>query len=141
MYQIHNCCQISPFIFIINILLGFYCNYILYSLLFVCLLLTSLWYHTYNTDFTYITDKVSILYIVLYGIMLFNQKIKIIKYNFISIIMAILIIVTFLSVFYLYYYGYIVKHYCFHTDINIAYKYQSWIHYISSFSHFLIMLL
>jgi hypothetical protein len=141
MYKIINCCQISPFIFIINILLGFYCNYILYGLLFLCLCLTSIIHHTNNTEFTYIIDKISIIYIILYGIMLFNQKIKIINYNFISIIMCILIILTFLSVFYLYYYGYIMKNYCFHTDTNIAYKYHSWIHYITSLSHSLIMLL
>ena len=141
MLQINNCCQISPFIFIINILLGFYCNYILYGILFFCLLLTSVFYHTYYTDFTYIIDKVSILYVILYGSILFYQKINIINYNFIFMIMTLLIILTFLSVFYLYYYGYFMKYYCFHDDISIAYKYHSLIHYITSFSHTLIMLL
>ena len=141
MIQIQNCCQISPFIFIINILFGFYCNYILYGMLFLCLLITSVFYHTYYIDFTYIIDKVSILYVTLYGGMLFYQKIIDMNYTFISILMMILVILTFLSVFYLYYYGYMIDYYCFHKDIIIAYKYHSYIHYISSFSHTLIMLL
>ena len=141
MIQIQNCCQISPFIFIINILFGFYCNYILYGMLFLCLLITSVFYHTYYIDFTYIIDKVSILYVTLYGGMLFYQKIIDMNYTFISILMMILVILTFLSVFYLYYYGYMIDYYCFHKDITIAYKYHSYIHYISSFSHTLIMLL
>lgn len=144
--MINNCCQISPLIFIINILFGFYYGYILYGLLFLSLLITSLLHHTYYTEFTTIIDKVSILYVILYGSMLFYQKINIIdSTNYKSIsrtsLLSIIIILTFLSIFYLYHYGYYNNKYCFDTSIDTAYKYHSLIHYISCFSHTLIMLL
>lgn len=144
--MINNSCQISPLIFIINILFGFYYDYILYGLLFLCLLVTSIIHHTYYTDFTNIIDKISILYVILYGSMLFYQKNFFIKYtNYIShsryILLSILIVLTFLSIFYLYHYGYYNNKYCFDTSIDTAYKYHSLIHYISCFSHTLIMIL
>ncbi len=75
--MINNSCQLSPLIFIINIILGLYYNYILYALLFISLIITSVIHHTYYTEFTNIIDKISILYIILYGSMLFYQKIYI----------------------------------------------------------------
>jgi hypothetical protein len=139
--MINNSCQISPFIFIINILLGFYFGYFLYSLLFIFLLITSVIYHTYYTEFTYIIDKVSILYVVLYGSLLFYQKIYCIDINISNLLYMFMIVSTFLSVFYLYYYGYYIKEYCFNENIYISYQYQSYIHYITFLSHSLIMLL
>ena len=144
--MINNCCQISPLIFIINILFGFYYGYILYGLLFLSLIITSIIHHTYYTEFTTIIDKISILYVILYGSMLFYQKIffiDTINYSFLSRynLLSIVIVLTFLSIFYLYHYGYYNKKYCFDTSIDTAYKYHSLIHYISCFSHTLIMLL
>ena len=150
--MIHNCCQISPLIFIINILFGFYSGYILYGLLFLCLIITSIIHHTYYTEFTTIIDKVSIVYVILYGSMLFYQKINSINSinsidstNYISlsrtIVLSIAIVFSFLSVVYLYYYGYYSKKYCFDENNDTCYKYHSLIHYISCFSHVLIMVL
>ena len=138
---INNSCQLSPLIFIINIIIGIYCGYFLYSLLFFFLIITSLIYHTFYTEFSNIIDKVSILYVILYGSLLFYQKINTIEININNIISCTLIITTFLSVFYLYHYGYYNKIYCFNENINIAYHYQSMLHYITFFSHSLIMLL
>ena len=112
--MLNNCCQISPLIFIINIIVGFYFDYILYGLLFLSLLITSVIHHTYYTEFTYIIDKISILYVILYGSMLFYQKnysIDNTNYNYVSRLLSIIIIVTFLSIFYLYHYGYYNKIY------------------------------
>jgi hypothetical protein len=149
--MIHNCCQISPLIFIINILFGFYYGYILYGLLFLCLIITSIIHHTYYTEFTTIIDKISIVYVILYGSMLFYQKINSINMidstncsfssRLVSIIISTIIILTFLSIFYLYHYGYYNSKYCFDTSIDTAYTYHSLIHYISCFSHILIMIL
>ena len=147
--MLNNCCQISPLIFILNILFGFYYGYILYALLFLSLIITSLLHHTYYTEFTTIIDKISILYVILYGSMLFYQKINIINtitidsthYSSLSRLLSIIIVFTFLSIFYLYHYGYYNKKYCFDTSIDTAYKYHSMVHYISCFSHLLIIVL
>ena len=155
-----NCCQLSSFIFIINIILGIYCNYYLYSFLFFILLITSLIHHSNYTDFTYILDKTLCFYIVLYGTLLFYQKgiehfqsIKInnntrtynnIVINFLfnfKTILFVSIIILFLTVIYLYYYGYYYKKYVFDSDITTSFKYHSFIHYISAFAHSLIMLI
>jgi hypothetical protein len=143
---INNSCQLSPLIFIINVFMGIYCNYFLYSLLFLFLIITSIIHHTYYTEFTNIIDKVSILYVILYGTLLFYQKIYCIDINInmsnmINLIYIFMIIITFISVFYLYHYGYYNKQYCFDDDIIIAYQYHSMIHYITFFSHSLIMFL
>jgi len=79
--MINNSCQLSPLIFIINIIFGFYYDYILYGLLFISLIITSILHHTYYTEFTNIIDKISILYVILYGSMLFYQKIYILETN------------------------------------------------------------
>mgnify|MGYP000851894107 FL=1 len=144
--MLNNCCQISPLVFIINILFAFYYDYILYGFLFLSLIITSIIHHTYYTEFTSIIDKISILYVILYGSMLFTQKNYLIDItNYISlsrtILLSIIIILTFLSIFYLYHYGYYNNKYCFDTSIDIAYKYHSLIHYISCLSHTLIIIL
>jgi len=155
-----NCCQLSSFIFIINIILGIYCNYYLYSFLFFILLITSLIHHSNYTDFTYILDKTLCFYIVLYGTLLFYQKgrehfqsIEInnnthiynnIVINFLfncKTILFLSIIILFLTVIYLYYYGYYYKKYVFDSDITTSFKSHSFIHYISAFAHSLIMLI
>lgn len=146
-----NCCYYSSFVFIINILIGIYCKYYLYSFLFVILLITSLIYHSNYTDFTYVVDKTLCLYIVVYGTLLFFQKsidhFTIINNNnnnilfYIKSILFTSIVVSFLLVLYLYYYGYYTTQYVFDSDILIALKTHSFIHYISAYAHSLIMLL
>ena len=151
-----NCCQLSSFIFIINIILGIYCNYYLYSFLFFILLITSLIHHSNYTDFTYILDKTLCFYIVLYGTLLFYQKGRehfILKNNNnnntlttkilfnCKIILFLIVVISFLTVIYLYYYGYYNKKYVFNKDLTIGRWWHSFIHYISAFAHSLIMLI
>ena len=157
--QITNCCQLSSFVFIINIIIGIYYKYYLYSLLFIILLITSLIHHSNYTDFTYVLDKTLCLYIVLYGTLLFYQKSKehftFINYNYnnssnsnsnkslfyFKSILFICIVVSFLIVLYLYYYGYYYKKYVFDTDIVNSFRCHSFIHYLSCFAHSIIMIL
>jgi len=78
--------------------------------------------------------------------MLFRQKIYLIDTNnYISIsrtiILTIVIVFTFVFMFYLYHYGYYNKKYCFDENTVTFHKYHSIIHYISCFSHVLVMIL
>ena len=148
-----NSCQVSSFVFIINIIIGIYYKYYLYSLLFIILLITSLIHHSNYTDFTYVLDKTLCLYIVLYGTLLFFQKSKehftIINYNTINTkflfyfksILFISIIISFLLVLYLYYYGYYYKKYVFDNNIVNSFRCHSFIHYLSCVAHIIIMIL
>jgi len=155
MITINNSCQLSPFIFIINVIIGIYCNYYLYSFLFFTLFITSVIYHSNYTDFTYILDKTLCFYIVLYGTLLFYQKGKEhftlnnnnnntlttkILFNC-KIILFLIVVISFLTVIYLYYYGYYNKKYVFNKDLTIGCWWHSFIHYISAFAHSLIMLI
>jgi len=155
MITINNSCQLSPFIFIINVVIGIYCNYYLYSFLFFTLFITSVIYHSNYTDFTYILDKTLCFYIVLYGTLLFYQKGKEhftlnnnnnnnlttkILFNC-KIILFLIVVISFLTVIYLYYYGYYNKKYVFNKDLTIGCWWHSFIHYISAFAHSLIMLI
>ena len=155
MITINNSCQLSPFIFIINVVIGIYCNYYLYSFLFFTLFITSVIYHSNYTDFTYILDKTLCFYIVLYGGLLFYQKVKEhftlknnnnntlttkILFNC-KIILFLIVVISFLTVIYLYYYGYYNKKYVFNKDLTIGCWWHSFIHYISAFAHSLIMLI
>jgi len=155
-----NCCQVSSFVFIINIVIGIYYKYYLYSLLFIILLITSLIHHSNYTDFTYVLDKTLCLYIVLYGTLLFYQKSKehfsFINYNYnnsnnnsnnnkslfyFKSILFICVVVSFFIVLYLYYYGYYYKKYVFGTDIVNSFRCHSFIHYLSCIAHSIIMIL
>ena len=155
MITINNSCQLSPFIFIINVVIGIYCNYYLYSFLFFTLFITSVIYHSNYTDFTYILDKTLCFYIVLYGTLLFYQKgrehftLKNNNNNTLTtkilfnckIILFLIVVISFLTVIYLYYYGYYNKKYVFNKDLTIGCWWHSFIHYISAFAHSLIMLI
>ena len=52
-----------------------------------------------------------------------------------------LVIITFLLVIFLYYYGYITKNYTFHPDDKVAQIYHCIMHFISSFGHAIIITL
>lgn len=154
-----NCCQVSSFVFIINIIIGIYYKYYLYSLLFIILLITSLIHHSNYTDFTYVIDKTLCAYVVIYGTLLFFQKGKehftLLNYNntilnsilntkflfYVKSILFISVVVAFLIVLGLYYYGYYTKQYVFDADLLTGLKTHSLIHYLSAYAHSVIMLL
>ena len=70
-----NCCQVSSLVFIINILIGIYYKYYLYSLLFFILLITSLIHHSNYTDFTYVLDKIFMfIYSIIWNIIILSKK-------------------------------------------------------------------
>ena len=80
-------------------------------------------------------DKLSIGGVVLYGGYLFLTK-----WDSISTKMALIIIVTFLSTIYLYYYGYTNQSYCFDKNQERGMLFHSGMHVISSIGHHLIAL-
>jgi hypothetical protein len=80
-------------------------------------------------------DKLSIGGVVLYGGYLFLTK-----WDSISTTMALIIIVTFLSTIYLYYYGYTNQSYCFDKNQERGMLFHSGMHVISSIGHHLIAL-
>ena len=127
----------SSFIFLTNVILNLTYGYYLYAFLFIILTITSLIYHSNTTNLTYIIDKLGIIFVVLYGGYFFYNKCLNIQKP-IDYFYAVIIVVTFLSTIFLYYYGFQCKHYCFSVDDKISQFYHVIIHLLSSVGHHLI---
>ena len=126
---------LSSFIFLTNTLIAAHFNYVLYSLLFFILFLTSILFRLKKNIFTYALDKLLIYTVVLYGGYMFYMK-----YPSIDTLISFLIISTFLSVVLMYEYGYVTKQYCFDSNSALADTYHALLHVISSIGHTLIMI-
>lgn len=130
-----NSCFYSSFIFTTNVILFLYLGYTFYAFLFLCLLLTSVLYHSNPSTTNYILDKLSIFGVVVYGGYLYFTKLQSIPID-----IAIIIMVTFLTTVFLYIYGYMVQQYCFDKKRKRANWFHSGLHIISSIGHCFIAL-
>ena len=135
-----SCCFYSSLFFVSNTILTFLYGYYVYSLLFSILIITSMVVHSHRTDLALLTDKIIIYIIVFYGGFLFYEKLAKAKEKY-EYIYAFFIIGTFLATIFLYHYGYYCNDYCFNNDVSIAQKYHSFLHFISSIGHNLIVLM
>ena len=133
-------CFYSSIIFITNTVIALYYNYLVYSLLFFILVITSLIVHSNMNIYALVIDKIAIFAIAFYGGYLFFEKCKYIT-NTKQIFLAIVTVYTFLATIYLYYYGYVNNTYCYHEDICIANWYHSLLHLIASVGHNIIVIL
>jgi len=147
-------CFYSSFVFLLISIIAIFTRTYIYSLLFFILFTTSIIVHSqYANTYFNILDKISILAIVLYGGFTFINKINTI--NTIRTIRTIdngiinvekyyhilIIISTFLTTIYLYYFGFIYNKYCFCQEPQIANLYHSLLHVISFLGHLMIILL
>jgi hypothetical protein len=137
-----NICVYSSLIFLTNIFLALYYNHYFYAFLFLCLTITSVIHHTYNTDYTSIIDKISVYAVIFYGGFIFYTKyikdiINIINTK--DIVKPLIIVSTFLSVVFLYGYGYLTDNYSFHPNQDVSQIYHSLLHIISSIGHHFII--
>jgi hypothetical protein len=137
-----NICVYSSLIFLTNIFLALYYNHYFYAFLFLSLTITSVIHHTYNTDYTSIIDKISVYAVIFYGGFIFYTKyikdiINIINTK--DIVKPLIIVSTFLSVVFLYGYGYLTDNYSFHPNQDVSQIYHSLLHIISSIGHHFII--
>ena len=135
----NNSCFYSSFVFLSNIIIAYHFKYYIFSFLFVLLLITSLIFYTYTNVYTNLLDKIPLLLFVCLLNMLYN-KCKKINNNF-KICLSMLIIFSFLVTNYLFYYGYLVKEYCYHKDKKIADLWHSLVHVNTSIGFNLLFLL
>ena len=130
-----NLLFLSSFIFITNVFSALFNELYLYSFLFLLLAITSLNYHSNNTIFANIIDKIAITMIVIYGAYtLYNKRDE-------NKIIICLIVLTFLLCIYMYIYGYFTETYCFYPDKCLGNYYHVLLHLIGSFGHHLIIFL
>ena len=132
-------CVYSSLIFLTNIFLALYYDHYFYAFLFLCLTITSIVHHSYNTVYTGIIDKIPVYAVIFYGGYIFYTKyIKDTK-DIINIIKPLMIVGTFLSVVFLYGYGYLTDNYSFHPNHSVSQMYHSLLHIISSIGHHFII--
>lgn len=132
-------CVYSSLIFLTNIFLALYYDHYFYAFLFLCLTITSIVHHSYNTVYTGIIDKIPVYAVIFYGGYIFYTKyIKDTK-DIINIVKPLMIVGTFLSVVFLYGYGYLTDNYSFHPNHSVSQMYHSLLHIISSIGHHFII--
>lgn len=113
---------------------------------FLALVVTSLIIHSHDVSsdnyiYLNVIDKLAISIIVLYGGYLYISKLSDNTQEYKSIhsqATIVFIPLTFLSVIYLYIYGFCVGNYCFDKDQTVANSFHAMLHMISSFGHHLI---
>ena len=141
-------CVYSSLVFVTNVFSALYYNHYFYAFLFLCLTITSIAHHTYNTVYTGIIDKIPVYAVILYGgFVFYNKYIKDLiidsdlttDLNSITNIKAALIVSTFLSVVFLYTYGHLTDNYSFHPSHSVSQMYHSLLHIISSVGHHFII--
>jgi hypothetical protein len=129
-----TCCFYSSFIFITNCLFALSKGHFTYSLAFYTLTLTSVAVHgIYYGVETMILDKASIFIIVILGGQYFFSSGLYLKRE------KWFIILTFMVVGWIYYYGYLTNQFCYHPDKAVANVCNSFIHIVSSIGHHLII--
>ena len=132
-------CVYSSLIFLTNIFLALYYDHYFYAFLFLCLTITSLVHHTYNTFYTGIIDKIPVYAVIFYGGYIFYSKYLKDIINIKNIVKPLIIVSTFLSVVFLYGYGYLTDNYSFHPSYSVSQMYHSLLHIISSIGHHFII--
>ena len=139
-----NICFYTSFLFLINTILAFNCNYLIYGLVFFLLFITSTLYH-YDKNSKYeIIDKIAVYTVVIYGGYIIIKKIiekqKNEIYNLIDILYLLIIIGTFILTIYLYHIGYIYNKYCYDPDKFKAECTHGLLHFISMIGHLFIII-
>jgi len=136
-----NYCIYSSFVFLTNVVAGIYFKQYLYAFLFLFLTYTSIVHHSSKTPLTNILDKVALYSIIFYGGYKFYTSIISKNISSKNIIKYIFILTTFLSVVYLYSYGYLTSNYVFHPEYKMSQLYHVLMHLISSIGHHIIIAL
>jgi Na+/citrate or Na+/malate symporter len=127
-------CFFSSFIFLFNIIYSYLKNEIIYCILFLFLLITSLLFHYYKNVFLLFIDKISILAIFSFGLYKFLQKITIVN-TYLEYLLIVVILLCFIIVNYLYVYGYLVNKYCFCNNSYACEICHSILHMFVSIGH------
>jgi uncharacterized membrane protein YGL010W len=127
---------LSSLVFLTNVAVGLYTGHIWYAVLFGCLTLTSLVFHSTKNTLAKYADQFVIFLIFLYGgYQLYHKMTPENRFE------SLVIVGTFLTTVFLYFYGYASKQYCYCPEQCIADRYHSALQWVASLGHNMIMLL
>lgn len=144
-----NYCIYSSFLFATNVLTGVYFGQYLYAFLFLLLTLSSIIHHSSMTQLTNLLDKIALYAVVIYGGYKFYEhyltkstsKLESNPFDLTTITKYALIIITFLSCGFLYFFGYFTNNYVFHPEYITAQLYHVLMHLCGTIGHHIIIAL
>lgn len=145
-----NYCIYSSFLFATNVLTGLYFGQYLYAFLFLLLTLSSIIHHSSKTQLTRNLDKIALYVVISYGGYKFYEHYKTISatapatgnpFDLTTITKYALIIITFLSCVFLYFFGYFTNNYVFHPEYITGQLYHVLMHFCATIGHHLIIAL
>lgn len=129
-----NILLLSSLLFLTNAGTAFHKEYYVYGVLFVCLTIASLLYHSDRNLYTSILDKGFIALVVSYGAYLLY-----IKSTSENQLQQLGVVAAYTAVLFLFFYGYCEDNYCFHPEWGD--HYHCLLHLISSIGHHWIIFL
>jgi hypothetical protein len=140
-----NYCIYSSFLFATNVLTGVYFGQYLYAFLFLLLTLSSIIHHSSKTQLTRNLDQIALYTVISYGGYKFYKHCKITSNPFDLDLKTMtkytLIIITFLSCVFLYFFGYFTNNYIFHPEYITGQLYHVLMHFCATIGHHLIIAL
>ena len=131
-------CFYSSLFFLINTMIAHHYKYYSYSLAFLFLTITSLFHHYYDNNLTRQIDRLAIVIMLYYTILIFYTKFKNNKISFIHIIFYGII---YSIILFLFVYGYFTNQYCFDKNHTTACLWHSLLPLIASVSHIILILI
>ncbi len=123
-------CFYSSLLFLVNVCVALYYEYYLYSICFLLLTVTSLYYHSHYTALSRDIDKIALYIVICYGGYLFYNKINTESLTGMKLFLNVIIVLSFLSTILLYY-----NVICYCKDTSTADCYHALMHCISSIGH------
>jgi hypothetical protein len=138
-------CVYSSLLFLMTATLALYKKYHIYACLLFLLLITSLSFHYYKSKYSFFTDQIVIIIVIIYTFYLFCKKnynyykLKILNNKKIALISIILI--TVLLDIHLFIYGYYTNNYCYNKDNNTAESHHALLHFITVYGFNTIIIL
>ena len=126
----------SSVAFLTNSVTALYKNEFIYSLLFVLLFISSIWFRLTDSIEIYIFDQICIYSVVLYGAYVYS-----IKQTQLHPLLHILICSTFVATILLFHYGFYTSSFCYDLDKETSHLYHSLLHIVSSIGHHLLILI
>lgn len=136
----HNSCFYSAFLFIVNIFAGIYYQEYIYTSLFSYLLSTSIYYHSFYSNLGYLFDQTGCISVVIYTFYIFLENIEHLHIKY-YLLLGVTYILCLSYILISYFYGARIKMFSHHPNKKIGNYYHSFLHFVSSVGCYAILVL
>ena len=133
-----NTCLFSCLIFLTNVYLAFLYEYIILGLLFSLVTISSVYFHSNYTMFSYLVDQIFVICVIIYGFYLSYLKFLTCAYDE-KLLYKFIIVSCVLSNFLLFHYGRLYNKFCYDKKYGIYY--HSLLHILASISYHVVVIM